>query len=136
MLITLMTVVAISCGDDVEDPVIYTVTVMTAEGGTVDASCDEVIAGEEVTLVATPESGYRFKCWMLNGVEVSTQNPYTTVVNKNTVYVDLIGAVPRHLHNRILIGAQLGRKEHGQVLFKASVLDEHGLSRNEACFIE
>ena len=87
MLITLMTVVAISCGDDVEDPVIYTVTVMTAEGGTADASCYEVIAGEEVTLVATPESGYRFKCWMLNGKEVSTQNPYTVVVGKNTVYV-------------------------------------------------
>ena len=87
MLITLMTVVAISCGDDVEDPVIYTVTVMTAEGGTADASCYEVIAGEEVTLVATPESGYRFKCWMLNGKEVSTENPYTVVVGKNTVYV-------------------------------------------------
>ena len=87
MLITLMTVLAISCGDDVEDPIIYTVTVMTAEGGTVDASCYEVIAGEEVILVATPESGYRFKCWMLNGVEVSTQNPYTVVVGKNTVYV-------------------------------------------------
>ncbi|MBR5324752.1 MAG: hypothetical protein IKV14_08070, partial [Muribaculaceae bacterium] len=87
MLITLMTVVSISCGDDVEDPVIYTVTVMTAEGGTADASCYEVIAGEEVTLVATPESGYRFKCWMLNGKEVSTENPYTVVVGKNTVYV-------------------------------------------------
>ncbi len=87
MLITLMTVVAISCGDDVEDPVIYTVTVMTAEGGEADASCYEVIAGEEVTLIATPESGYIFKCWMLNGVEVSRENPYTTVVNKNTVYV-------------------------------------------------
>ena len=82
-----MTVVAISCGDDVEDPVIYTVTVMTAEGGEADASCYEVIAGEEVTLIATPESGYIFKCWMLNGVEVSRENPYTTVVNKNTVYV-------------------------------------------------
>ena len=87
MLIAILTITAISCGDDVEDPVIYTVTVMTAEGGEADASCSEVIAGEEVTLVATPERGYRFKCWMLNGVEVSTQNPYTVVVGKNTVYV-------------------------------------------------
>ena len=87
MLIVILTITAISCGDDVEDPVIYTVTVMTAEGGEADASCYEVIAGEEVTLIATPESGYIFKCWMLNGVEVSRENPYTTVVNKNTVYV-------------------------------------------------
>ena len=87
MLIAILTITAISCGDDVEDPVIYTVTVMTAEGGEADASCYEVIAGEEVTLIATPESGYIFKCWMLNGVEVSRENPYTTVVNKNTVYV-------------------------------------------------
>ena len=87
MLIAILTITAISCGGDVEDPVIYTVTVMTAEGGEADASCYEVIAGEEVTLIATPESGYIFKCWMLNGVEVSRENPYTTVVNKNTVYV-------------------------------------------------
>ena len=84
MILSLLTTVAISCGDE-EDPIIYTVTVMTAEGGSADASRYEVIAGEEVTLTAEPEEGYKFKCWMQNGAEVSTSNPYTFVVNRNIV---------------------------------------------------
>ncbi len=87
MILSLLTTVAISCGDEEEDPIIYTVTVMTAEGGSADASRYEVIAGEEVTLTAEPEEGYKFKCWMQNGAEVSTSNPYTFVVNRNIVYI-------------------------------------------------
>ena len=87
MILSLLTTVAISCGDEEEDPIIYTVTVMTAEGGSADASRYEVIAGEEVTLTAEPEEGYKFKCWMQNGAEVSTANPYTFIVNRNIVYI-------------------------------------------------
>ena len=86
MILSLLTTVAISCGDE-EDPIIYTVTVMTAEGGSADASRYEVIDGEEVTLTAEPEEGYKFKCWMQNGAEVSTANPYTFIVNRNIVYI-------------------------------------------------
>ena len=87
MLLSLLTIVAISCGDDEEDPLIYTVNAFALEGGEADVSCYEVISGEKVTLTATPESGYRFKCWMLNDKEVSTENPYTVVVYKNIVYI-------------------------------------------------
>ena len=46
-----------------------------------------VVPGTNVTYVATPNSGYVFKNWTLNGNVVSTQNPYTAIVTANSEYV-------------------------------------------------
>ncbi|MBR2476393.1 MAG: hypothetical protein IKB57_07700 [Bacteroidaceae bacterium] len=71
-----------SCGGDE----MCLVTVTSGEGGTATVSVSEVMAGDEVTLTATPESGYVFKCWKRDGVEVSKANPYTVIVNKDSNY--------------------------------------------------
>ena len=44
-------------------PVEYTVTVKTDGNGTASASPAKAVAGEEITLTATPDGGYRFKEW-------------------------------------------------------------------------
>ena len=44
-------------------PAEYTVTVTTEGNGTASASPAKAVAGEEITLTATPDGGYRFKEW-------------------------------------------------------------------------
>ncbi len=46
-------------------PVEYTVTVTTAGGGTASASSTSATAGTEITLTATPNTGYHFKEWQV-----------------------------------------------------------------------
>ena len=65
----------------------YSVTVVSSGNGTVSSSSSSVQEGGSVTLTATPNSGYVFKNWTLNGNVVSTQNPYTATVTANSVYV-------------------------------------------------
>ena len=55
----------------------------TINGGTAEVS---VIAGNTVTLNATPASGYTFKNWTANGVVVSTANPYDATITDNTLF--------------------------------------------------
>ena len=55
---------ATSCYDDNrESPVEYTLTVTTDGNGTAQAAIPKGIAGEIVTLTATPNNGYTFKGW-------------------------------------------------------------------------
>ena len=65
----------------------YSVTVVSSGNGTAVASKSSVQEGGSVTLTATPNSGYVFKNWTLNGNVVSTQNPYTAIVTANSEYV-------------------------------------------------
>ena len=65
----------------------YTISVSSGEGGTATASKSSVQEGGSVTLTATPNEGYSFVNWTVEGVEVSTQNPYTATVTANSVYV-------------------------------------------------
>ncbi|MBR5323853.1 MAG: hypothetical protein IKV14_03405 [Muribaculaceae bacterium] len=65
---------------------IYTIKVTAGEGGTAKASKTEVGYNGEVTLTATPQEGYRFVNWTVNGEEVSTANPYTATIIANTEF--------------------------------------------------
>ena len=65
----------------------YAVSVSSGEGGTAVASKSSVQEDGSVTLTATPNSGYVFKNWTLNGNVVSTQNPYTATITANSEYV-------------------------------------------------
>ena len=56
--------------------VYYNVTVGATEGGNVSGS-NTVLAGNPVTVIATPDAGYNFLGWYVNGVEVSTDETYT-----------------------------------------------------------
>ncbi len=89
-IVAIMSIMAIfvlalpSCGGEDED--FCKVSVTTTQGGTATISKTEVMPGWEVTLTATPENGYRFVSWMVSGMEVSTENPYTIVITENTQF--------------------------------------------------
>ena len=54
----------------------YTVTVFEVTGGTTNLVGDTtLIEGESLTIKATPEEGYIFSQWLVNG-EVNTNNPF------------------------------------------------------------
>ena len=73
--------------DSYIEPNIYTISVSATEGGSVTTSAESVEEGGSVILTATPETGYRFVSWTLNGSVVSVSNPYTTTINANSEYV-------------------------------------------------
>ena len=59
-------------------PTEYTVTVTSGGNGTASASHAKAVAGTEITLTATPNTGYRFKEWeVISGGVVITNNKFT-----------------------------------------------------------
>ena len=59
-------------------PAEYTVTVTTEGNGTASASPAKAVAGTEITLTATLDTGYRFKEWeVISGGVVITNNKFT-----------------------------------------------------------
>jgi len=83
ILISLFTLLIFSCVKEDENPemptVSYQLVVSAEEGGSVSSSGGTFNSGSEVTLTATPNSGYAFTSWS-NG---STQNPITITVNSD-----------------------------------------------------
>ena len=63
---------------------IYSVQVEASEGGKAQVSKTQVVLGEQATFTATPQEGYYFVNWTLNGDVVSTDNPYTTTITATT----------------------------------------------------
>ena len=57
----------------------HTITVTTAGGGTASASSTSATAGTEITLTATPNTGYHFKEWQVESLAglVITNNQFT-----------------------------------------------------------
>ena len=57
----------------------HTITVTTADGGTASASSTSATAGTEITLTATPNTGYHFKEWQVESLAglVITNNKFT-----------------------------------------------------------
>ena len=55
-------------------PTEYTVTVTTEGGGTASASPAKAVAGAEITLTATPNTGYHFKEWQVISGGVAIEN--------------------------------------------------------------
>ena len=62
-------------------------TSLSEDMGSVILSKDLVRQGESVTMTASEKVPYRFKNWILNGVEVSEENPYTTNVTDNSDFI-------------------------------------------------
>jgi hypothetical protein len=67
-----------ACGDGTDEKVGYTLTV---NGGTGGGTFDE---GTQVTATATIPGGKVFVAWFEGETQVSTANPYTFTLNKNT----------------------------------------------------
>ena len=58
----------------------FTLTASAGEGGSVSPTTGSFNAGTQVSITATPNSGYQFTSWS-NG---STANPVTVTLNSNT----------------------------------------------------
>jgi hypothetical protein len=63
----------------------YTLTITANTGGTTNPSpgTSTHTAGTPVPVTATPNSGYIFDHWELDGVNVGSVNPYTVTMNKD-----------------------------------------------------
>ena len=64
-------------------PVEYTVTVTTEGSGTASASPAKAVAGEEITLTATPDGGYHFKEWQVISGGVTIKDDKFTMPEGN-----------------------------------------------------
>ena len=82
----------------------YTVSVQAepAEGGSVEASSlaitpspsVNVLAGERATVKATPNEGFSFAEWTLNGQQVGTEAEYSFIPTGDTELVAVFEAIP------------------------------------------
>ena len=68
---------------------IYSVSALSSNPtlGSASVSSNSVEQGSTVTLTATPNAGYEFVNWTVNGEVVSTLNPYTTNVTDDIEFV-------------------------------------------------
>ena len=64
-------------------PAEYTVTVTTEGNGTASASPAKAVAGEEITLTATPDGGYHFKEWEVISGGVTIKDDKFLMPNDN-----------------------------------------------------
>ena len=65
----------------------FTVTVTAGVGGTATEITEPVEYGSTLTLTATPDSGYQFENWTVNGTVVSEEATFTTTVTEATEFV-------------------------------------------------
>ena len=66
----------------------YTVTVFEVTGGTTTLVGDTTLMeGENLTIKATPEEGYIFSQWLVNG-EVNTDNPFVITAIDQDYYIE------------------------------------------------
>ena len=86
ILFLLFSFVITSCVEEGDDDVCE-VTVISSEGGSVKVSDKDVMSGDKVTLEATPEEGYEFVSWTIDGVVVSEENPCLLVITANSKIV-------------------------------------------------
>ena len=66
---------------------IYSVVVTSTEGGVAIASTSEAEYNSSVILIATPNSGYEFVNWTVNGEEVSSESEISVIVIADIEYV-------------------------------------------------
>lgn len=80
-----------ACGGGDDSPR-YTITVNETENGEITASATEAKEGDEITLTATPDSGYRLDELSINGslvlADLSEGNTYTFTMPAENVVVD------------------------------------------------
>ena len=85
---------------------VYTVSVVSSNenNGKAEASASEIKEGDEITLVATPEEGYRFVSWSINGEKVSCINPFTINVTSDVEVVAKFKELPKQPLRILAIG--------------------------------
>ena len=99
LLVILLVMGFIGCGDEDNDPEIYTVTIGTFENGSITANPNRGIAGTEIILTVTPENIYRLKNGSLkygttaiNEVTLKFIMPYENIIITADFESSIIGS--------------------------------------------
>ena len=71
---------------------LYTLTVLSSEGGTVSTSGGEYTEGTEIEIIATPNEGFSFTGW--EGIE-ETNSSVTVSVSSNVTVTAIFEAIPQ-----------------------------------------
>lgn len=90
----------------------YTINVSTAEGGTASGG-GEYEQGSSVTLTATPENGYRFIAWTENDEQISTDENYTFIADRDRTLVAKFTPIPKPTYTVQVSSTQGGVAEGG-----------------------
>ena len=102
----------------VPDSNYYTVTILTDNPGMGTLTGAGTYAeGTIVTLTATPNDGFRFVAWTVNGAEVATVNEYTFTLTSDTTVTAVFEALPVYytvtgIANDEVMGYVLGSGEY------------------------
>ncbi|MBR5241009.1 MAG: hypothetical protein IKW05_03635, partial [Muribaculaceae bacterium] len=73
----------------------HTLSVVAGEGGSTNISKTQVEHNKQVSITATPEEGYRFVSWSINGEKVSCINPFTINVTSDVEVVAKFKELPK-----------------------------------------
>ena len=71
---------------------LYTLTVLSSEGGTVSTSGGEYTEGTEIEIIASPNEGFSFTGW--EGIE-ETSSSVTVSVSSNATFTAIFEAIPQ-----------------------------------------
>lgn len=90
----------------------YTINISATEGGTVSGG-GEYEQESSVTLTATTENGYRFIAWTENGEQVSTDENYTFIADRDRTLVAIFMPIPKPIYAIYVNATQGGVAEGG-----------------------
>lgn len=90
-------------------PVSYVITVTASptQGGTVTGG-GTLSANSTTTLNATPNAGYKFVGWTLNGTQVSSSTSYTVSVDSNKTYLGVFELIPKSTISATIVPTNAG----------------------------
>ena len=85
---------------------VYTVSVVSSDknNGKAETSASKIKEGDEITLTATSEDGYRFVSWNINGEKVSCINPFSINVTSDVEVVAKFKELPKQPLRILAIG--------------------------------
>lgn len=79
---------------DTASPAVYSITIQNDGNGTASADLNWAEEGTEITLMATPDSGYRFKEWQVISGDVSISDDKFTMPAANVIIKAIFEPIP------------------------------------------
>lgn len=111
----------------------YAITVQNDGNGTASANFNSAAEGAEITLTATPNSGYRFKEWQVISGGVTVVNNKFSVLDTNVTVKAIFEPVPAASFNVVVNGSYAGVSGAGSYA-KDTTVTVHAGSRSSYNF--
>jgi uncharacterized repeat protein (TIGR02543 family) len=104
----------------------YTITVQNDGNGIASANFNSAAEGAEITLAATPNSGYRFKEWQVISGGVTVENNKFYVLDSAVVVKAIFELIPAESYNVTVNGSYAGVSGAGNYAQSATVTIDAG----------